>query len=123
MGISPVVTDILKAKREKLLLARTAPVENSDEKPEVMPMPVRSYFEESAEKKRKRMTISKSECNSSPAIKKSAQWRSVDSPKEMDRTTTFALPTRASRRLCEKDKKKKEVKFGGVHVYYFGKRL
>uniref|UniRef100_A0AC34F8J1 Cysteine/serine-rich nuclear protein N-terminal domain-containing protein n=1 Tax=Panagrolaimus sp. ES5 TaxID=591445 RepID=A0AC34F8J1_9BILA len=120
-------SDVLKAKREKLLLARTAPVENSDEKIDILPMPIRQNSQESVVNKRKRMTISKSECSS---IKNELTdnlilnpWKSMDSVNNNNNgTPTLCLPSRTSRRISEKDKKnKKSVKFGGVAVYYFGR--
>uniref|UniRef100_A0A914YW85 Cysteine/serine-rich nuclear protein N-terminal domain-containing protein n=1 Tax=Panagrolaimus superbus TaxID=310955 RepID=A0A914YW85_9BILA len=119
-------SDVLKAKREKLLLARTAPVENSDEKIDILPMPMRQNSEESVINKRKRMTISKSECSS---IKNELTdklllnpWRSMDSVNNNNGSQILCLPSRTSRRISEKEKKnKKGVKFGGVAVYYFGR--
>jgi cysteine/serine-rich nuclear protein len=127
--LSATSSEVLKAKREKLLLARTAPVENSDEKIDVLPMPIRSFNQESVVNKRKRMTVSKSECSSikkeslDNLLRLSNPWKSMDSMNNNNNNNqmaTICLPPRTSRRLSEKIGKK-NIKFGGVHVYYFNR--
>ena len=115
--------DQLKAKREKLLLARTTPVENSDEKPEPVPMPpmrARQYTPQTAAERRRQLQMSKSvsQCrvsNLSNVV--GAGWKSFSSL-EVDGEGAPLI-----RRKLRDRKKKKEVRFNEVQVFYFARDL
>uniref|UniRef100_A0A7E4UN65 CSRNP_N domain-containing protein n=1 Tax=Panagrellus redivivus TaxID=6233 RepID=A0A7E4UN65_PANRE len=90
----------LRAKREKFLLTRTLPVENSDDQPELVP----------------RTTIPRRGRN----LIKSFSASHSSSNESADVGPEAGPSQRTSRRLQEK--KKKKVHFGEVHVFYFGRQ-